>query len=315
MVPFQPLGELAGCFLGPVVAAGDEERLRGIRQCGGQCLGVCGAHAARRHRDGGVQGRIDLLADDVLRQAHHHRPRPPAHGREHGFRNNLGGALGVVEHHHALGSGVEPCLDIEFLERLAVAVRKGNEPHEEQHGRGVLPGGVQADVGVGCAGPARHHGNARTLVHFAVGLGHVGGAALVPANHGIDVGAVQPVQHVQEAFAGNHVGALDAVGHEGVDNHVPGGFQCSGVSRRGWPCCDLIDGVAVERLGVSCGHGGCGLRCHHYLSSWVGCWFACVGWRRRWRLVGFRAGAEEAAVLAAVRRLVFRWRPVGLGAQ
>jgi hypothetical protein len=40
------------------------------------------------------------------------------------------------------------------------------------------------------------------------------------------------------------------------------------------------------------------------LLGWV---LVCVRWvERRWRLVGFRSGAEEAAVLATVRRLVFR---------
>ena len=61
-----------------------------------------------------------------------------------------------------------------------------------------------------------------TLVHFAVGLGHVGGAALVPADDGFNVRGVQPVQHIQEALAGNHVGALHAVGHQRINNHVPG---------------------------------------------------------------------------------------------
>ena len=149
----------------------------------------------------------------------------------------------MVKDHDALGAGIEPGLDVELLERLAVPVRERDQAHEQQHGGGVLPGGVQAHVGVGRPGPAGHHGDARALVHFAVGLGHVGGAALVPADDGFNVGVVQPVQDVQEALAGNHVGAFHAVGHERINNHVPGGFQCRAASAwgrpDGWPAGSL----------------------------------------------------------------------------
>ena len=175
-----------------------------------------------------VQGRINLCADDVLRQAHHHWAGTAAHGREHCLRDDLGGPLGVVEDHHAFGARVEPRLDVELLERLAVPVRKRNQSDKEQHRSGVLPGGVQADVGVRCPGSPRDHGDAGTLVHLAVGLGHVGGAALVSADHSFDVRAVQPVEDVQEAFPGDNKGAFHPVRHERINNHVAGGLEGAG---------------------------------------------------------------------------------------
>ena len=312
--------------LPPVTKSGFEE----LASARGQCFGIGGAHSARGHRDGGVQGRINLLADDVFRQAHHDGTRPAAHGREHRFRHDLGRPLGMVKDHDAFGPRVEPGLDVEFLERFAVTVGKGDQPDEEQHRGGVLPGGVQPDVGVGRTGPPGDHGHAGTLVHLAVSLGHVGGAALMSADHGIDVGAVQPVQHVQEAFAGNNVGAFDSVGHEGVNNHVPGGFQGAAAGgradgRAGVGLAGAADGsgCAAPWLGVRPSNGCVWVAVMVCADSVVitacllglGCWLRSFGGGAGGCLVGFRSGAEEAAVLAAVIRLAFHWRPVGLVAQ
>ncbi len=228
MVLFEPPGELPGCFLGPVVPAGDKERLPGLCQGFGEGAGIRPAHPARGHRDGRVQGRINLCADDVLRQAHYHWAGTATHGREHCLRDNLGGPLWVVEDHHAFGARVEPRLDVELLERLAVPVRKRNQSDKEQHRSGVLPGGVQADVGVRCPGSPRDHGDAGTLVQLAVGLGHVRGAALVSADYSFDVRAVQPVEDVQEAFPRDNKGAFHPVRHERINNHVAGGLEGAG---------------------------------------------------------------------------------------
>ena len=225
VVLFQPFRELPGRVLAPVVPAGDKERLLGLGQGFGEGAGIRAAHAARGHRNGRMQGRINPGADDVLRQAHHHGAGAAAHGREHCLGDDFGGPLGVVQDHHALGARVEPRLDIELLERLAVPVRERNQADKEQHRGGVLPCGVQADVGVRRPGAAGNHGDAGTLVHLAIGLGHVGGAALMPADHGLDAGAVQPVEDVQETFPRDNKGAFNPVRYERINNHVTGGFQ------------------------------------------------------------------------------------------
>ena len=135
---------------------------------------------------GGCRVGGDLLADDVLGQADDNGAGPAAHRGKHGLGDDFGGALGVVQDHDALGAGVEPGFDVEFLEGFAVPVGEGDQADEQHHGGGVLPRGVQADMGVGGAGSAGDHGDAGELVHLAVGFGHVGGAALVAAHDRFD---------------------------------------------------------------------------------------------------------------------------------
>src|SRR5918995_5999734 len=89
-------------------------------------------------------------------------------------------------------------------------------------------------AGVGRAGPAGDEGDARASGHLAVGIGHVRGAALLPADGEVDLGrVVQRVEHGQEAFARHRedpVAALDP---------------------------KLVDKDASARSGAgACGHGG-----------------------------------------------------------
>ena len=120
----------------------------------------------------------------------------------------------MVQDHHALGAGAEPLVRIEFLERFLLAVLKGDQAHEQHHGGGILPCGVQPHVGVGGTGAASHHGHAGNGIQLAVRIGHVGGTALVAGDHSVDGGLVEAVQHIQVALAGHHVGAFHAVGHK-----------------------------------------------------------------------------------------------------
>ena len=188
-----------------------------------QGLPVLHGHAAWGHGDLRVQVRIDLLTDHVLRQADDDGPGPARAGGEHGLGHDLGGALRVVQDHHALRTGAEPGVRVELLEGLAVAVLERDQADEQDERRRVLPRGVQADVGVRGARAARHHGDAGDHVHLAVGLGHVRGAALVAAHHVLDARVVQAVQDVQVGLARHGVDALHAVGLEGLDDDVPGG--------------------------------------------------------------------------------------------
>ncbi|MET3722003.1 hypothetical protein ABIB27_003879 [Arthrobacter sp. UYEF21] len=91
---------------------------------------------------------------------------------------------------------------------------KGYEADKEHHGGGVLAGRVQPDVGVCCAGSPGHHGETWQLVRLSVGFCHVTGATLVTAGDGLDRRGVQPVQDIEIALSGYHMGAPDPVGEE-----------------------------------------------------------------------------------------------------
>ena len=81
---------------------------------------------------------------------------------------------------------------------------------------------VDGDVGVRGAGAAGHHGDAGLAGELAVGLGHVRGAAFLAADHGLDVGSVQPVEHGEVAFAGDREYTVDAVQGQGIDDRLAG---------------------------------------------------------------------------------------------
>ena len=251
VVFLQPAGEDLGALMGPVVAAEDEQRLFGFLQRGIQGLPVGHRHTAGRHRDGRVDLRGDLLGNDVLRQADNHRTGPPGHGGEHGLGDHFAGTLGVVQDHDAFGAGAKPGLGIEFLERLLFAVFEGNQPDKQHHGGGILPGRVQSDQRVGRTGTTGHHGDTRALMQFSVGFGHVRGAAFMAGDHGFDGGFVQPVQDIEVAFSGDNVGALHAVGLQGVDNDMSRRLLCRAVTVfahgfRHLSVC-LLDSVATPR--------------------------------------------------------------------
>src|SRR4029453_17123255 len=84
-------------------------------------------------------------------------------------------------------------------------------------------------AGIGRTGSSSDEGDARSPRHLAVGVGHIGYPALLPADGDVDLGrVVERVEHGEEAFArhGEHaVAALDtklvdedpatgALGHE-----------------------------------------------------------------------------------------------------
>ena len=79
--------------------------------------------------------------------------------------------------------------------------------------RGILRGGVHADAGVGGAGAAGDEADAGLAGEFAVRLGHVGGAAFLAADHGLDgvLVFIERVDAGQVTFAGHQENAARAV--------------------------------------------------------------------------------------------------------
>src|SRR4029453_7243279 len=68
---------------------------------------------------------------------------------------------------------------IPLLEGLALDLVARHLADEENHRRRILEGGVDADRGVGGAGPAGDEADAGPAGQLAIGLGHVGGATFL----------------------------------------------------------------------------------------------------------------------------------------
>jgi hypothetical protein len=113
---------------------------------------------------------------------------------------------------------------IHLLESFAVAAVAGHVAHQQHHGRGVLESRVHPDGGVGGARPARNHAYARPAGQLAVGLGHKGRAALLPAGDKLDLALarMQAVEHCEVAFAGHAERVGNALGQKAIDEEVAG---------------------------------------------------------------------------------------------
>src|SRR5690606_2349604 len=103
---------------------------------------------------------------------------------------------------------------------------------------------VQADGGVARARAAGHEGDAGPAGQLAVGLGHIGDAAFLPADDEIDPGrVVQRVERGEEALAGNGEDAIAALREELVDEDASTGalvghrtrlVRLTAREKRGW---------------------------------------------------------------------------------
>jgi hypothetical protein len=113
--------------------------------------------------------------------------------------------------------GAEHLPVVDLLERLPVAHAATDLPDQQDQRRRVLVGRVHAARRVGGARPTRDHADPRAAGQLAVGVGHVGGADLVPADHVPDGRVVQRVEHREVALARHAEGQLDAVDGELVD--------------------------------------------------------------------------------------------------
>jgi len=112
-------------------------------------------------------------------------------------------------------------LIVHLLEGAAAEEAAVHLADEEDHRRGVLAGGVHPVGGVGGAGAAGDEADARAAGELAVGVGHVGGGALVAGDDGADVRrGVQRVEHRQVALAGDAEDLVDAVAAQGLDEDL-----------------------------------------------------------------------------------------------
>ena len=127
----------------------------------------------------------------------------------------------IVDPRRPFGDRREEGREVDFLEALAVAVAAGDIADEQDHRRRILEGDVDAGAGVGRAGAAGDEGDPGPPGHLAVGVGHVGDAAFLPADDGVDLRrVVQRVEHGEEAFAGDGEDAVAALGDQAIDQQA-----------------------------------------------------------------------------------------------
>ena len=207
------MAQRVGGVLAPQRAAGHDEWPLGRLEQRPQ-VGERGGVGARR---GGCErrrvGRIGLVALHVLRQADHDRARPARGGHVERAADQLGDARGVVDLEHLLGQRLEHGSQVDLLERLPVALLAGHLADEQDHRRRVLERGVDADAGMRRTGAAGDQADAGPTGQLAVGLRHVGRAALVPRGDEADAVAVriEAVEQADVALAGDAERQVDAV--------------------------------------------------------------------------------------------------------
>ena len=83
---------------------------------------------------------------------------------------------------------------------------------------------MDARAGVGRAGAAGYEGDAGAAGHLAVGVGHVGNPAFLPADDGVDLGRVMKrVEHREETLARHREDAVAALNAKLVDEDPAAG--------------------------------------------------------------------------------------------
>ena len=106
------------------------------------------------------------MGQHVFRQDKHNRARTAIHGRGKGARHVLRNSFGIVDAlyplGHAFGAWAKEGTKIDFLESFTVAGVRGDIPHKQDHGGGILKRRVNANRGIGGPRPSGDKTNART---------------------------------------------------------------------------------------------------------------------------------------------------------
>ena len=198
----------------PVGAADDRQRVGGVLEQFEQRADRAGIGGFGDRRHARAVERLDLVAQHVLGDGEHDRAGAAGGGDAVGAGDIFGDAARIVDPRRPFGDRREEGRHVDFLEALAVAVGAVEVADEQDHRGRILEGDMDAGAGIGRARAARDEGDAGPPGHLAVGVGHVGDPAFLPADDGVDLGrVVERVEHGEEAFAGdgeNAVAALDA---------------------------------------------------------------------------------------------------------
>ncbi len=140
-----------------------------------------------------------------------------------GVAHHLGNAGRVVDLCGPLAQGCEHLPTVHLLEGLAVELAARDLPDEQDHRRRVLERGVDAEARVGGARSAGREADAGPAGELAIGVGHVGRAALLAAGDQSDLlaGVVEGIEGGQVALAGHGEGHVDTVDLQRVDENPP----------------------------------------------------------------------------------------------
>jgi len=148
-------------------------------------------------------GQRIRFAEHVLGQADDHGARTARHGQLKGAVYEFARSAGHVDAHHSLRQVGEGLREIDLLEGTSMPVLARDFAHEQNHGGGVLLGGMDADAGMSQPRPPGHERNSRATGQLGRRFGHIGRRRLMPTGHDAHRIAciVECVQHIQVALA------------------------------------------------------------------------------------------------------------------
>ena len=175
---------------------------------------------ARHHRHAGH------FQQDIFGQADHHRAGPALHGDMEGTRDDFGDTGGIVDLGYPFGGRAEKGTVIHFLKRAAFAHALFDLADKQDQRHAVMLGNVDAGRGIGGAGSACDHHNARTARQPRRRIGHHRCPAFLTADGDIDGGIMQRIQHGQIAFARHTKHMLDPLGLQGIDDQLSARPRC-----------------------------------------------------------------------------------------
>ena len=198
----QKAGHRLDADLGPAATAKDGERTLGggeqALQLGHRFLRRCGL----RGRHGAGVDRLRLLDQHVFWQRQDDRAGAAGHGRGESAVEELGDPRRVLDLGDPLGHAAEHPAVVDLLEGVTLAAAPVDLADEQDHGHAVLLRDVDPGAGVGGAGSAGDHGDARPAGELAPGGRHHRRTTFLAADDEADLrGVVQRVENLEVALA------------------------------------------------------------------------------------------------------------------
>ena len=201
------LGEgphIGGAGRAPPAAAEDREGPLGRAQHLAQAGHVVGSRMGPHRLVGLKVVDLDPVAQHIFRERQDHRPRPAGGRRVEGAAHELGNPRGVVDLGDPLAERAKHAPEIDLLKGLAFLDAARHLTHEEDHRGGILERHVDARRGIRRARAPGDETDPRPPGQLAVGFGHHGAAAFLPADDELDLRrVVERVEHRQIALAGH----------------------------------------------------------------------------------------------------------------
>ena len=196
--------KIVAAFFAPARAAENHHRLFGFRQHVAQLVHVGFAGMGCNAMIGCELLDLREFVLHVFGQRQHHRARAARGGDVERMADHFLHTIRVVDAGHPFGHLAEHAPVIDFLKRFAFCVAAVDLADKQNHRCGILMRVVQAYGRVAGAGATRDKTDAGFARQFAVGVGHVGGAAFLTADHEFELVLyiVQCIQHREIGFAG-----------------------------------------------------------------------------------------------------------------